>query len=189
MHVIFPLSYRILITKNINIGGRKAHMTKDERIANYKYNVLVHARKCNNISKTCRLFRLSRTTYYEWQERFSKFGYLGLGDRKNSKPEMPNQIRKEYETIIYNYIIDYPTKGLRRIAHELKIRGITISETGIYHVLRSKVLYQRIDRLYYAQEHSDNPVLTERYLRVVENREEAHIESYYPGFLFCQDTF
>ena len=39
------------------------------------------------------------------------------------------------------------------------------------------------------REHSDNPVVTERYLREVEKRKETHIESFYPGYLLCQDTF
>jgi hypothetical protein len=116
-------------------------------------------------------------------------GYLGLLDQERSKPRMPNQIRPEYEAIIYNYIIDYPTHGSRRMAYELKVQGITISETGIYHVLRRKRLNHRLDRLFYAQEHSDNPVITERYLREIEKKKETHIEAYYPGYLFCQDTF
>jgi len=102
---------------------------------------------------------------------------------------MPNQIKPDYETILYNYIIDYPTHGPRRIANELKFQGITISETGIYHVLTRRGLNHRLDRLFYAQEHSDNPVITERYLREIEKKKESHIEAFYPGYLFCQDTF
>ena len=164
-------------------------MTIDDFIANYKYSVLEHAYKNKNISNTCRLFNVSRTVYYKWIKRFNKLGYSGLVNRQKSKPKMPNQIKPEYETIIYNYIRDYPTHGPRRISNELKAQGILISETGIYHVLKRKGLNHRIDRLFYAQEHSDNPVITERYLREVEKREETHIEAFYPGYLFCQDTF
>jgi len=32
-------------------------------------------------------------------------------------------------------------------------------------------------------------VVTERYLRKVVKRKPAHINAYYPGYLFCQDTF
>jgi len=60
-------------------------MTKDERIASYKYSVLQHARENKNITSTCRFFNLSRTIYYEWIMRFKKFGYLGLKDRQRSK--------------------------------------------------------------------------------------------------------
>lgn len=121
--------------------------------------------------------------------RFKKFGYLGLMDSQRSKPRMPNQIKPDFEQIIYNYITDYPTHGPRRIAYELKVQGIHISETGVYNVLRRKGLNRRIDRLFYAQEHSDNPIITERYLREVEKKKETHIQAFYPGYLFCQDTF
>ena len=164
-------------------------MTKDERIASYKYSVLQHARKHNNITYTCEVFCLSRTVYYKWLKRFSKLGYLGLQDKKKAKPKMPNQIKPDKEKIILNYIIDYPTHGPRRIANELRQQDITISETGIYHVLCRKQLNHRLNRLFYAQEKSDNPVVTERYLREVAKRKPAHINAYYPGYLFCQDTF
>ena len=84
-------------------------MTKDDRIASYKYSVLQHARKHNNITDTCKVFHLSRTVYYKWLKRFSKLGYLGLQDKKKAKPKMPNQIKKNKEKIILNYIIEYPT--------------------------------------------------------------------------------
>jgi len=102
---------------------------------------------------------------------------------------MPNQIKPDKEKVILNYIIAYPTHGPRRIANELRQQDNKISETGIYHVLCRKQLNRRLDRLFYAQEKSDNPVVTERYLREVDKRKENHIQAYYPGYLFCQDTF
>lgn len=164
-------------------------MTKDDRIASYKYSVLQHARKHNNITYTCKIFNLSRTVYYKWLKRFSKLGYLGLQDKEKAKPKMPNQIKKDKEKIILNYVIEYPTHGPRRIANELRQQGNKISETGIYNVLCRKQLNHRLNRLFYAQEKSDNPVVTERYLREVAKRKEKHIHAYYPGYLFCQDTF
>ena len=137
-------------------------MTKDDILASYKYSVLQHARKHNNITDTCKVFNLSRTVYYKWLNRFSKLGYLGLQNQKKAKPHMPNQIKPE---------------------------AITISETGAYNVLCRKQLNHRLDRLFYAQEKSDNPVVTERYIREIEKRKEHHVKAYYPGYLFCQDTF
>ena len=63
--------------KYSNIGGRTAHMTKDERIASFKYNVLQHAQEHKNIIYTCRKLNLSRTIYYKWLKRFRKLVYLG----------------------------------------------------------------------------------------------------------------
>jgi hypothetical protein len=102
---------------------------------------------------------------------------------------MPNQIKPDKEKIILNYIIEYPTHGPRRIANELRQQGITISEAGIYKVLRRRKLNHRLDRLFYAQDKSDNPLVTERYLREVAKRRPAHICSYYPGYHIFQDTF
>jgi len=98
-------------------------------------------------------------------------------------------LKPDKEKIILNYTIDYPTYGPRRIANELKQQRMTISDTGAYNVLCRKQLNHRLDRLFYAQEKSDNPVVTERYLREIEKRKGMHISAYYPGYLFCQDTF
>jgi len=98
-------------------------------------------------------------------------------------------LKPDKEQIILNYIIDYPTHGPKRIANELSQQEIKISDTGVYKVLKRKSLNHRLDRLFYAQEKSDNPVVTERYLREVTKRKEKHIYAYYSGYLFCQDTF
>jgi len=164
-------------------------MTKDDFLASYKYSVLQHARKHNNVTYGCREFNISRTVYYKWLKRFNKLGYPGLQNKEKTKPRMPNQIKPDKEQIILNYIIDYPTHAPRRIANELKQQRMTISDTGVYNVLCRKQLNHRLDRLFYAQEKSDNPVVTERYLREIEKKKEHHVKAYYPGYLFCQDTF
>jgi len=135
-------------------------MTKDERIAIYEYSVLQHARENKNITFTCKKFNLSRTIYYKWLRRFSQLGYLGLQDKVKRKSKMPNKIKPDCEAIILNYIINYPTHGPKRISNELKQQGIVISDTGIYHVLCRKQLNHRLDRLFYAQEQSDNSIVT-----------------------------
>ena len=119
------------------------------------YSVLQHVQENKNIADTCRIFNLSRTVYYKWLKRFTQSGYLGLMNKEKFKPKMPNRIKSDLEEITYNYITDYPTHGPRRIANELKIQGIKIIETGVYNVLRRKGINHRLDRLFYAQEHSD----------------------------------
>ena len=125
-------------------------MTKDYFLASFKYSVLQHARKHNNVTYSCREFNISRTVYYKWLKRFSKLGYLGLQNKEKTKPEMPNQIKPDKEQIILNYIIDYPTHGPKRITNELKQQNIMISDTGVYKVLYRKQLNRRLERLFYA---------------------------------------
>ncbi len=115
-------------------------MTKDERISSYKYSVLQHAREHKNITYTCQVLNLSRTTYYKWLKQFVKFGYPGLQDRIKAKPKMPNQIKPDKEKIILNYIINYPTHGPKRIANELKQQGIAISRYRSLQGLKKKKL-------------------------------------------------
>lgn len=62
-----------------------------------------------NITNTCRLFNITRTTFYEWIMRFKKLGCLELEDKERYNPRMPNKIKSEYEKIIYNYVRDHPT--------------------------------------------------------------------------------
>lgn len=100
-------------------------MTKDDRIDSYKYSVLQHARKHNNITYACKVFNISRIVYYKWLKRFGKLGYLGLQDKEKAKPKMPNKIKKDKEKIILNYIIEYPTYGPRKITLELRQQGLS----------------------------------------------------------------
>jgi len=164
-------------------------MTKDEQIASVEYSVLKHAYKNKNITDTCRIFNLSRTVYYKWLKRFNQFGYPGLRDKEKSKPRLPNQIKPDKEEIILNYILAYHTQEPRRITSELNQQGVKISEPGVYHNLRRRGLERCLDWLFDAQEHLDNPIITERYLREVEKKKENHIKAYFPGYLFYQDTF
>ena len=72
---------------------------------------------------------------------------------------------------------------------ELKTQFITINPSDIYNILKRKGLNRRLYRLFYGQEHSDSPVVTESYLREAEKKKETHIESFCSFYLFCQDTF
>ncbi|MDD5015346.1 MAG: helix-turn-helix domain-containing protein [Atribacterota bacterium] len=121
-------------------------MTKDDFLVSYKYSVLQHARKHNNITDTCQVLNVSRTIYYKWLKRLKSVRLSGLQDKKKTKPKM---LKPDKEQIILNYIIVYPTHGQRRITNELKQQGMTISDTGVYNVLCRKQLNHRLDRLFY----------------------------------------
>ena len=53
-------------------------MSKDDPIASYKYSVLQHARKYNNITYTCQVLNVSRTIYYKWLKRFESVRLSGV---------------------------------------------------------------------------------------------------------------
>lgn len=98
-------------------------------------------------------------------EEFNKLGYLDLLNKQRSKPKVPNQIKPGKEQIICNYMLNYPRHGSERIANELVTQGTTISPYGVRNVLKRKILSRHLDRLFYAQKCSDNPVILKHHLR------------------------
>ncbi|MDI6690235.1 MAG: DDE-type integrase/transposase/recombinase, partial [Actinomycetota bacterium] len=103
---------------------------------------------------------------------------------------MPNQIKKEVEKEILDYVREYPTHGPERIANELKRKTfgrISYSGGGTYNVLKRNGLNRRFERLLYAEEHG-NGIFTELLQRELERRKENHVETHYPGELLSMDV-
>ena len=58
-------------------------MTQAERDIRRKLRIIKHAEEIGNVSKACRYFGISRSTYYVWKQRCAQLGEVGL---INSKP-------------------------------------------------------------------------------------------------------
>lgn len=115
-----------------------------------KYVILQHALKEDNVSRTCELFGISRTTFYNWQRAYQQHGIIGLEGKKRQKPQMPNRVSKAIEQEILAYVAKYPADGPKRIYYELKAEGINIGETGIYNVLKRHGLTKKAQRIEYS---------------------------------------
>jgi transposase len=114
--------------------------------AKSKYNIIKHALKTNNVSKTCQLFGISRTIYYRWYNEYKSHGMEGLENKVNKKPDMPNKVNKNTEEAILNHVNNCPEDGPKRIYYELKSEGYNVGETGIYNVLKRNGLSKRVER-------------------------------------------
>lgn len=151
--------------------------------AHTKYRILQHALKGNNVTRTCELFGVSRTTYYNWQSAYQKFGIAGLENKEPKKPKMPNQVSKAIEREILAYAAKYPEDGPRRIYYELKALGLDVGETGIFRVLERNNLTKRKQRVEYSKHR-------ERHISRNRNREQVpkfiELEGSYPGHLVIQ---
>ena len=101
---------------------------------NIRYLFIMHGIRTGNISETCRLFGISRPTYYKWYERYKKYGVEGLKDKTRAKPQMPNKVSEEIEEFILDYVIVTPKHGPRIIAQDLNEMGIEVGEVGVYSV-------------------------------------------------------
>lgn len=118
--------------------------------AHNKYMILKHGLKENNVSKTCQLFGISRTTFYQWKRAYQQYGMAGLETKEPRKPQMPNQVSKAIEQEILKYVAEQPSDGPRQIYYELQTEGVEVGETGIYNVLKRHHLTRRAQRVAYS---------------------------------------
>ncbi|QNO14280.1 helix-turn-helix domain-containing protein [Alkalicella caledoniensis] len=119
--------------------------------AHSKHMVLKHALKENNVSNTCNLFGISRTTFYNWYRAYEKYGISGLENKEPKKPKMPNKVSENLEHDILAYVERYPADGPKRIYYELKAEGFDIGESGIYNVLKRNNLSKKAQRIAYSK--------------------------------------
>jgi transposase len=130
-----------------------------------RLRILEMAVKTGNIAGTCRLFGISRASFYAWLCRYREGGLDGLEDRPRSRPQMPNRVSVEVEEAIIDYSRLFPGDGPRRISWELSERGITVGETGVYRVLLRRGLSRRAEREAAAGGPSAKPVAAGAALR------------------------
>lgn len=152
--------------------------------AHTKYTILKHALKEDNVSLTCKLFGISRTTFYNWKRAYEKHGIMGLEAKEPQKPKMPNKVSKEIEREILAYVVKYPKDGPRRIYYELIAEGFDVGETGIYNVLKRNGLTRKEQRIKYSM-NKELHIKT----KPKDNREVPDFlstEEAYPGYLVLQ---
>ncbi|MGH4117355.1 helix-turn-helix domain-containing protein [Clostridium sp.] len=152
--------------------------------AHYKHVVLKHALKKNNVSLTCELFGISRTTYYNWNRAYEKHGMIGLEVKEPKKPEMPNKVNKTIEYEILSHIQKFPTDGPKRIYYELRAEGINIGDSGIYNVLKRHHLETKIKRIEYSKNKALHVSMKQKNKKLTtcfKNTDET-----YPGYLVLQ---
>lgn len=150
-----------------------------------KYNIIKHALKNNNVSKTCQLFGISRTIYYRWYNKYKTYGIDGLANKVNKKPNMPNKVNKATENAILNHVNKYPEDGPKRIYYELKTNGYDVGETGIYNVLKRNGLSKRADRELYSKDKTIKKTYKKQNKQLdynLMNKNHA-----YPGYLLIQN--
>lgn len=162
-------------------------MSHDDLIILHRVQLFKYAKR-HSVKAACQIFGISRTRYYELLSEFTKYGREGLRPKKRPDPQMPNQIKKEVEKEILDFVKNCPTYGPERIANELRsLTSGRISYTGggIYNVLKRNGLNRRIERLLHAEE-KGNGIFTELLKETLEKRKENHVETSYSGELLSE---
>lgn len=76
------------------------------------------------VGEACRLYDVSRTTYYYWERRFRSEGEAGLENRSTAPKRSPGRMSWDLESQIVEMRKAHPRWGPRRIRTELRRRSI-----------------------------------------------------------------
>lgn len=170
-------------------------MTAKKKLAQKRLTLLQLAEKLGNVSKACRMHKVSRTQFYEYKRSFQEFGLEGLIDRPPIPGQHPNEISEDVKKRIIDLSLENPAFGQQKIADQLALEGISICATTVRNVWIKEGVETKYKRLLKLEESlADQEFqLTEAQIRLLEKANpefrERHVDSFYPGYLLCQDTF
>ena len=170
-------------------------MTAKHKLAQKRLTLLQLAEKLGNVSKACRMHKVSRSQFYEYKRSFQEFGLEGLIDRPPIPGTHPNELSDEIKARIMALSLEHPAFGQQRIADQLALEGISTCPTSIRNVWIKSGMETKYKRLLKLEESLADKTfkLTETQIRLLEKSNpefrERHVESHYPGYLLCQDTF
>jgi transposase InsO family protein len=111
-------------------------VTHDGIVYDRRVRVIEYAARINNVSEACRVFGISRKTYYEWVKRAEKYGLSALLPRDRRQPHMPNAMSSEEIAVILSEAIARPTLGPKSLLRHLKRRGVDRSASGVAKILK-----------------------------------------------------
>jgi len=101
-----------------------------------KKRVLEYAEACGNVLKTCRHFGVSRSNFYIWRTACQLQGDAGLVRKKPIARSHPNQTPVEVVEKVLYLRQKYHLGPIRIVWYLRRYHGITISDAGVYRILR-----------------------------------------------------
>jgi transposase InsO family protein len=121
-------------------------VTLDEIIYQRRVRVLDHA-GAGAVAETCRIFGISRHTYYRWAGRAARYGLAALMPKGRRAPVMPNACPPEVVEVVLAEAVARPTLGARRLLEHLAERGVALSASGVQKILNRHRLGRRAQRV------------------------------------------
>ena len=170
-------------------------MTAEQKLAQNRLTLLQLAEKLGNVSKVCRMHKVSRSQFYEYKRAFQELGFEGLIDRPPIPGAHPNELSEDIRRRVVELSLRHPTFGQQRIADQLHLEGVLVSASSVRNIWIKEDMETRYKRLLRLEESASDTgfELTEEHIRLIEKANpcfrERHVESHYPGQLLCQDTF
>jgi transposase InsO family protein len=162
-------------------------MTQEELIINSRKNLLIYAER-HGVTKACRVFGYSRTTFYKVKEQYLRTGSIAPKARR--KPRMPNELSLSKKKMLLRFVQEDPSGGPQRYAYRFRTQGIQITAQSVWMRLKRFGLNRKYQRLVYLEQlKGQSRPLTERNLRLVQRRCSRIKEGLWPGHIVALDTF
>lgn len=170
-------------------------MTAEKKIAQKRLTLLQVAEKLRNVSEACRRGNVSRSQFYEYKRAFQERGFDGLVDRPPIPKSFPNETPPDIREKVVRFSIEHPGLGQLQVSDRLRLEGVSVSPSTVRNIWLKEGLenkYKRILRLEEEKNGTDIEFTAEQ-IRLLEKAnpcfKERKVESLYPGYLLCQDTF
>jgi transposase InsO family protein len=170
-------------------------MTAKRKIAQKRLTLLQLAERLRNVSEACRHHGVSRSQFYEYKRAFQEQGFEGLIDRPPIPKSCPHETPPELRNAIVSLSLEHPVWGPVRITDYLRLQGLSVSPSTVRNIWMREGMETRYKRLLRLEEEKNGRDLdlTEEQIKLLEKANpcfrERHVESSYPGYLLCQDTF
>ena len=97
-------------------------MTHEDIVYDRRVRLIEHAAKIGNVAEACRVFGVSRNTYYEWIKKAEQYGLSALLPKERRQPHQPNAMSSEEVAVILSEAVTRPTLGPRSLLRHLKTR-------------------------------------------------------------------
>lgn len=110
-------------------------MTHEAIVYDRRVRLIEHAAKIGNVAEACRVFGVSRNTYYEWVKKAEQYGLSALLPKQRRKPHQPNAMSGEEVAVILSEAVTRPALGPLSLLRHLRARGVDRSASGVAKVL------------------------------------------------------
>jgi transposase InsO family protein len=111
-------------------------VTHEDIVYDRRKRLIEYAARIGNVAEACRVFGVSRKTYYEWLGKAERYGLSALLPKQRRAPHQPNAMTSEEVAVILAEAVARPTLGPRSLLRHLKSRGVHRSASGVAKVLR-----------------------------------------------------
>jgi transposase len=122
-------------------------VTPAEIIYQRRIAVLDHAQRTGNVAEACRIFGISRKTYYVWKNAADRYGLEALVPKARRSPQMPDATPTHVIEALLTLAVLQPTIGCRQYADRLLDQGFSISKSTVQKHLVAHAMGTRAQRL------------------------------------------